>query len=250
MAAQVVVTFARFRAETRNKSYLSGRWGTAWQTTLGGAWDAELRRTIWARRARWPDWAPSDALLYLGAERGLERVQLVGKPLGVQESEPAYRTRLRVAWAIWQIAGTTVGHQQALAWAGLTNTTVVRRRDQATIDNVAVSNYARAFTQSVWSQFDVNIGQPHPWSSVRWGGGIKWGDGTWTWGSTAQPYEVAQIRRLAQRFRSGHSTPAYAVVQIEPSPIWGAFTWGSTVHWGGVLLRWLIGEPHWAARGL
>jgi hypothetical protein len=250
--ADQVVTYEALRSGPLNKGFLSGPTGTRYQRVLGRAMDRELDRLTWARRSRWPDWAPSDALLYIGGERGLEQVVIMGRPT-LREPEPDYRGRLRGAWYIWQEAGSQQIHVDAFRWTGLTNVTVHRRKDWSFPDDAsAPSPYVRAFQHSVWSQFDILVDKPLPWQIVRWGDGHNWG-GPWTWGTTATQAEVEQLRRLARRFASGHDTPMWLVLAFGNGRVWGGWVWGDGGLWGGgdlPTVRWLVGEEHWRTRGL
>lgn len=255
MAGSITVTYKELRGQILNKDFLRGKWGTSWQEVMGSAWDAELVRQVFARRSRWPDWCPSDGLQYIGGERGLERVLLMGAGAGI-EDEGLYRGRLRTAWTIWQEAGSQQGDFDALRWTGLTSVSVHRRKDWSMPDDspLIASAYVRAFQRSVWAQFDVLIDRPHPWQAIFWGSGFRWGDGT-TWGSTASVAEIEQLRRLLRRFRSGHDTPTWIAVNLSSGgKVWGNFAWGDGSLWGAGLptttVKWLCGEQHWAPRGL
>lgn len=253
--ADDAVTYEELRSGPLNKTMLSGPWGVSWQRAMGSAWDEELRQIEWARRARWPDWAPEDALVYIGVERGLERVWLMGSgsPLK-REAASEYRGRLRGGWYIWQKSGSQQIHVDAFRWTGLTNVSVHRRKDWCFPDDAAATSpYVRAFSHAVWAQFDILLDNPLPWSLVRWGDGHVWG-GNWTWGSTATLPEIEQLRRLARLFAAGHDTPMYLTANFSGGRVWGGFVWGDGGLWGAgpnpTTLRWLVGEAHWKTRGL
>src|SRR2546430_13337 len=93
----VALSFEELRTTVLNKPVLRGPYGTAWQRVMGRAWDESLDKITQARRARWPGMAPSDALPYIGHERGLEQVRQVGVGGGF-ETEPQYRADLINAW--------------------------------------------------------------------------------------------------------------------------------------------------------
>lgn len=251
MASDVFGTYTALRTGPLNRSFLSGKWGTRWQRVFGNAWDKEIQRMIWARRARWPEWAPSDALIYLGAESGLEQVLQMGGA-GALENEASYRKRLRNRWYIWQRGGSQQVHVDGFGWTGLTNVSVLRRKESLPFDDSSTSFYTRTFQHSVWSQFDILVAQPHPWKQVLWGDGHLWGGPDWSWGTTATAQEVEQLRRLARRFKAGHDTCFWIILRLfGGSTTWGSFTWGSSSVWGtGRFVRWLVGEPHWKSRGL
>ena len=242
-----VLTFEELRTTQLNKPAFRGRFGVAWQTVMGQAWDVELDRITQARRARYPEYCPEDGLFYLGVERMLERVT---KADGTTEALTDYRSVLRRAWTVWNVAGSQVSHVEALRRMGL-NSVSVHRRAEWNSPPPADSVYVNAFQYDVWAQFDVLIDKPHPWLPLLWGA-FHWNDGS-TWGSTATVAEVEQIRRLLRLFRSAHETPTWAVVNITNGKLWGAFVWGDGTLWGGgtiQAIRWLIGEPHWSVRGL
>lgn len=218
---------------------------------MGAAMDRELARARWAMRARWPEWAPSDALAYIGVERSLERVTMMGTR--ASEDEGTYRRRLREGWTIWTRGGSQQIHQDSFRWTGLTNVSVYRRHEWSMPSDAGCpSRYVQVFQHSVWAQFDILIDYAHPWRPVRWGDGHRWGTG-WTWGSTATVPEIEQLRRLARRFRAGHDTPMWIYLNQGRGRVWGAWVWGDGGLWGGetgATVRWLVGEPHWRARGL
>jgi len=245
--ADQVLTFEELRSDQFNKPAFRGKFGIAWQTVMGKAWDIELDRITQARRARCPDLCPLDGLFYLGLERMLERVVMAG---GASEAEGDYRGDLRRAWSIWNLAGSADAHIASMQRMGLTNITVHRRAEWNS-PPAADNSYVNAFQYNVWAQFDILIDQPYPWKPLIWGGWI-WGDGH-TWGSTATAAEIDQIRRLLRQFRAAHETPTWAVLNLGGGKVWGGFVWGDGTLWAGgtqQTLRWLIGEPHWNTRGL
>lgn len=249
----VAATFEELRSRVLIKPYMVGDpYAEGWQRVMGRAWDEGLDKITQARMARWPDYCPSDGLVYLAKERGLERVLVVGTTGGQLQSESSFRGDLVSAWTIWDGAGSQDTHVERLSVMGLSATSIHRRVDWS-MPPETPNDYLNAFQKNVWAQFDVLISRPHPWRVIKWGeNGLVWG-GPWTWGSSATPDEVAQLRRQVLRFASGHETPTWAVVNMSSGNVWGAFTWGQAgAVWGGSgeVVRWLIGESHWRDRGL
>ena len=245
-------TYADLRSGPLLRSFIAGPFGVGWQKAMGAAMDLEMNRSLWARRARWPQWCPSDGLVWLGVERQLERVITMGTL--APEDEGRYRGRLVNSWYIWQEGGSQQIHVDAFRWCGLTNVSVHRRKEWCYPDDASCpSPYVVAFQHSVWAQFDLLIDQPHPWKPVLWGDGHLWG-GNWTWGSSATPAEIAQLKRLALKFRAGHDTPMWLVLNLGTGRVWGGgWKWGDGGLWGSGKygsVRWLVGEPHWKTRGL
>lgn len=248
------LTYEELRAERLIRTPLNNEPGREWQRALGERMDVEFQRTVWARRARWPEWAPEDGLLYIGRERKLEQVALMrGDEAPEREATADYRLRLRGAWGIWNLAGSHQGHLDAFSWTELENVSIHRRKEWSTpYVDAATPEYVKAFQLAVWSQFDVLIERPHPWEGVFWGQ-FNWGGVNW--GSTATTEEVDQLRRLLWNFRSAHDTPTWIVVNLNRGAhLWGGFSWADGTTWntgtGPGAIRWLVGEPHWRTRGL
>ncbi len=250
MSTTTALTYAELRSQILIKSPLDDEYGRAWQEAMGEMMDEQLLRTQWAARAGWPEWAPEDALLYIGEERRLEQVLLMGT--GLREDSDDYRTRLREGWDIHAIGGTEELHREAFSWTSLKNVRVFRRKEWSMpYSDGSTPDYVKAFQRSVWSQFDVLIERPHPWLPVHWGSaGLLWGG--FHWGSNATTAEIDQLRRLVQNFKAAHDTAMWVVVNLGTGKLWGGFKWGDGSHWSASseVVRWLVGEPHWTQRGL
>lgn len=224
----------------------------AWQGVMGGALDEvadqyrQARAVAYPRVPRDPESpqyaCPSDALGLMAADRGgLERAP--------GEAEADWRQRLRDAWDIWRVAGTPLSAKMICGWVGLTTAKVLRRHEFSTPPE-AGSLYVRGFAQTCLAQYDVLIEQPHRWTQRRWGDGSLWGEGTW--GSTATEAEIAFLRRALRRHRAGGYTCTYLHVSFVQGRVWGAGKWGDGGVWGGTgdVLTIVVGEDHWAQRGL
>lgn len=100
--------------------------GEAWPAAL----DAFTDTLDAARKVAFPDFAPADALPYLGRDRKLVQ--------GSNETDASFRTRLKDAWAQWSRAGTFCSVLEQLAYFGLTTdpffpVTIVQQNGLATI---------------------------------------------------------------------------------------------------------------------
>lgn len=73
--------------------WLAGPVGSAYWTKVGALFDQVRDRLVLALLARFPTYAPTDALNEIGRDRKL--------PRHTGESDAAYATRLRAAWTIW-----------------------------------------------------------------------------------------------------------------------------------------------------
>ena len=78
--------------------WLRAERGAKWLGAHGETLDALVERLVSAVAAHLVDTAPEDAVPVLGRERGTVRVP--------EETEEAYRGRVRAAWDIWQWGGT------------------------------------------------------------------------------------------------------------------------------------------------
>lgn len=240
-------TYAVYCAQVINKPWWIGDPDAeAWQGVMGAMLDDQLDRLEQARAVRYPTVptggtyaCPTDALYYLAAERGLERVP--------GESEDAWRERLRDAWNIWRESGSADGHTHEFGWSNLHNAVVMQRERLSTPPSVG-SAYVRAFASQVWAQFDILIQQPHPWVERTWGSGT-WGSGTW--GSSMTEVEADYFRRQLRDHSSGHSTCTYMHVSFTQERIWGPNNWGDGGTWGGNghCMTVVVGEDHWRTLG-
>lgn len=246
--AEDVLTYAALCANILQKPCFDGPNGRNWQQVMGQNMDVQLDRLYWAKDVRYPEETPTDALYYLAAERGLERVIMIGSG-GTLENEQLHRLRLKHAWTIWQESGSQQGHIDEMAWCGLTTARVLRRVDFSTPPS-AGSAYVRAFAREVWSQFDILFRKPMPVSPLVWGGFV-WGDGS-TYGTTLMTVEIQQLRRLVREHKSAHDTGTYFHFAFSSGAIWGTFRYGDGTVWGGVgdTVTIVCGEKQWESMGL
>lgn len=100
-----------------------GENGQAYAGTVPAVLDAMKELMREARNCSYPDYAPSDALPYLGADRRLFQ--------GPNESETNFRARLKTPWDQWVRAGTWLGLLVQLYWYGLTNAVIVQQNGKA-----------------------------------------------------------------------------------------------------------------------
>lgn len=99
--------------------WLQGPNAQAWQGAWGLLLDDQIDRIKQSVKARFPDYAPSDALPAIGDERQLDR--------GPFESDTSYIGRLKKAWDVWPFAGTPTGLMVALYYGGFTNVVLVQQ---------------------------------------------------------------------------------------------------------------------------
>lgn len=95
---------------------VSGTVGAAEQTANGTVLDGQVSLLKQAVKARFPSYAPADALAHIGGDRGLIQ--------GAAESNTSFATRLRDAWSEWSRAGTALSVLEQLSYFGFGNNAV------------------------------------------------------------------------------------------------------------------------------
>lgn len=165
--------------------------------------DAYMERLYLGLLARLPDTAESDALGLIGRDRRTVR------GLG-PETDASYATRLKAAFTDAKRRGSPFALLQKLQefiGAGSSMRTVDARgnwfsRSAAGVETYTLNTGNWNWDSTVpsspqWSRFWVIIYPGTRWShSATWGSGQLWGDTEKTWGTTATPSEVAQVRGI------------------------------------------------------
>lgn len=99
--------------------------GAADVTSYGTVIDDQIELTKEAVKARMPEECPSDALPYIGNERGLIQGGTVGS---FSESDADFGLRLREAWDVWPYAGTPLSLLLQLYYTlGIDNAVIVQQ---------------------------------------------------------------------------------------------------------------------------
>lgn len=181
----------------RSPGWLRRKWGALFDGVIRWIADATQEGARQAIKARFPLYAPSDALPYLGRERMTERGEL--------EPESTYRVRLDETWERATIWGTSAGIVAEIeAWflaAGMTNVVVYSQNDQWAGDGNTTN----------WSRLWVVIGQPNTWAEWEFGPGEEFGPQV-LFGTDMSVDHRNTIRRLFHRHRPGHVLAAEIVV--------------------------------------
>ena len=175
-----------------------GRWAKLWDDTMRFFADLTQEGARQAIKVRFPQYAPVDALAYIGRERMLERHP--------DASADSFRDRLDGAWTQWQKGGTRAGIRDELeaylAPLGVTNVNVYSPN---------VDGWASDANTTNWSRFWVVIGQPNPWEELVAGPDCIAGPDT-VCGTTMTADELRAVRRHVHRWRPGHVLAAELVV--------------------------------------
>lgn len=176
--------------------------GTAWLEAHGEEKDALVDQLVAAVKAFLVDTAPEDALMLLGAERGLERFD--------DEPLDAYRDRVRGAPAFWAAATTIAGIEAAIRQLGY------------------VPGLIEMFktTPAAWDEFVPVL---HPgtkfYGTPQWSNDGNWEDDGTRWGLDISAKERARIKGVL-----GKVKPARA---IHPRVLYAetGFVWGEGGNW-------------------
>jgi hypothetical protein len=252
---------------------------TAWQGPVGSAirasmsipWDNEADLAVLAIKARFPDFAPPDALPWLAADRlvdvgpnetkahiivrlirWLESARYFGTPTGILTAISGYLSPLTPAMRVINQSGNwytyTVGTDP---WP------VGQALPSAPSRTVATSSYwkwdglsdpwigSRGWWRS-WVVIYSPSGSPWPAPSATCGGGARCGDGTaCNWAGSQN--DMQMLRNLTRKFKAAHTyVPTIIVSYVTtlfpassgtpgtnlPDGFWGH--WGKVGGFGGL----------------
>lgn len=244
---------------TRNKQFGppwlvdDGEESTLIQYSLDLVLDAALQRTYLGLLAKLPDTAAE--LGIAGALEGIGRDRRILRGLG-PEAAATYATRLK-AWlpdakkrgspfALLKVLQQFIG-------GGSSMRTVDARGNWFSRSAAGVETYllntgnwnwdSTVPSSPQWSRFWVIIYPGTRWShSATWGSGQLWGDTEKTWGTTATPSEVAQVRGIVADWKPAGTRCVNIIIAFdaasfnptspEPDGKWGK--WFKSV--GGVMV--------------
>ncbi|MET0403047.1 MAG: hypothetical protein ABW123_11620 [Cystobacter sp.] len=189
--------------------------GTALQRGLGDVKDSVLERTKESVKARFPLYAPPDALVALGVERQL--------PKAKGESYATYALRLQAAWTVWPWAGTAYGVLYALKSSGYPGFELyIAKGKRYTLDGageLVVTDMNVGVVPAYWSAFFAylpNASFPAAWSGTP---------------PASSSDEAKFIIGLIKKWKSAHMRFDRVSLGMG-GPVWGVMTWGSFT-WGG-----------------
>lgn len=197
--------------------FLQGANGKALVGGLGQAKDDQVTLLKQAVKARFPDYAPTDALPAIGGERQIDR--------GPTETDDSYRGRLKAAWDAWQFGGSAYGILRQLWAAGMTTAQLVQMNgvvfwldtDGLTLKTATLSTTPYVFgfdaPLTFWSKFAIVF----PVGTALL--------------TTAQQ---SALKTIVARWKRGSATYLGATV-VQTGRLWGVpiAAWGSGGTWGG-----------------
>jgi hypothetical protein len=203
--------------------WLQRQWGGGVIEAIGEELDELLGEMVQARKAMMPARAAAasfaDALVYLGAERQLDR--------GPGESNAAYGARLVAAWATWVRAGSPRALLEQIKVAGFDSATahvVQRSGRRVRLDgggNLVITDGApwtwSAKPPEAYAEFGILFTAPQPLLTWSAGAGLS--------------QAAARLHVIAKRWRPAKADFMGTVI-VNSGPTWGLMTWGSFT-WGG-----------------
>ena len=208
---------------------LAPRWLTEGEGGLVG-YALDLIKDAYAERiylgllARLPETAATDALAKIGRDRRTLR------GLG-PETDASYATRLKAWLTDAKRRGSPFALMQKLQEfiaAGSSFRIVDARgnwysRSAAGVETYTLNTGNWNWDSTVpsspqWSRFWVIIYPGTRWShSATWGSGQLWGDTEKTWGTTATPGEVAQVRGIVADWKPAGTRCVNIIIAFDPA---------------------------------
>jgi hypothetical protein len=223
-----MTTFREWISEKVAPGFWRRKWGKLFMGTLGHTFDLIYAGTKYAVKARFPSMCPDDALGYVGEGRNMDTYRA--------ESVASYRAAVIDAWRQWETAGT-VGDENTglinklyrLGYSpanGFTVSIVPWYQAKDLTPGPADHPQAAAYA-NWWSAFWIVI-SPNPFTKRHWGdAGLTWGkevpsvmgnpDGKVTWGSSANSYDVLELRRAIHKWKAAHEICPHVIFRDNES---------------------------------
>jgi hypothetical protein len=180
--------------------------------------EAYLEAAKRAVKARFPQFAPSDALDKVGENFQIDRA--------FAGSDSIFVAQLMKAWATWGAAGTKPGMLSALNAAGLTNVTVWEK-----------FQWTETYPNRWW-RFWIVARPPFPWNcdplaDGLWGSPGSWNDGG-VWATGIPQNDWARMRRIIRKWKPAHAQ-CESLILLLNGELFGTRTgtWGAQQSWNG-----------------
>jgi hypothetical protein len=195
--------------------------------SLGLMMDAMAERFRLSYEADLPEYAPEDALAYMGRDRRIRR--------GINEPADAYAARLIRFLDDHRTQGNPFALMDQLYAYLQTPGVVLRTVDARGNWFSRAADGTRTFVldsgnwewdtvaASSWSRFWVIIySDTGPWTiAATWGAAALWGTGKWgagaTWGTSATVDQVAAVRSIIKEWKPAGTTCEWIVIAFDPA---------------------------------
>ena len=195
-----------------------------WSEAFGLAKDSVADIATQAVKSRLIATCPTDAIVPIGNDRGLERVP--------GETTASYRARLVGAWEAYAWAGTAKGILDQLAIAGYSNVRILENESIGGSDA----------DPSKWWRFIVRILQPHPFGDgstiPRYGDGTTYGGGRTYGGIPIAARDL--IRRIIRKWKPAHARCLRVEVVLSGRLYGDGLTYGAGTTYGGAVVRFSV----------
>jgi hypothetical protein len=198
--------------------WLQGPNGASWSFVSGVTKDAYLELAKRAVKARFPQFAPTDALDKVGQNFQIDRA--------FATNDTVFVAQLLKAWEAWGAAGTKPGMLSALNAAGVSNVTIWEN-----------FQWNEANPERWW-RFWVVARPPYPWNCDPLANGLWSSSGTWSdgggWATGIPQNDWARLRRIIRKWKPAHAQ-CVSVILLLNGELFGTRggTWGSQTAWGG-----------------
>lgn len=172
--------------------------------------DGLMQNAYEGLQAQYPSIAPPEALPLIGRDRGIVR--------GINETNAAYAARLLTWLSEWDGAGNpfTIMRQVRAYLAPFTPRIRIVNDSGTwyTLEADGTTSIVQTWPSSNWVWDGNDAAHPTrfwiiiyslsgPWSPTgNWGDGNDWGDRVRTWGTTATPDQVLQLRAIVDAWKS------------------------------------------------
>lgn len=144
--------------EKAQPPWLQNEAGRRWARALGRVLDGAVDGARDAVLARYPSYAPEDALNLVGEGRALRRFP-------PEEPDDLYRERVRHAWDWWLRAGTKPGMEAELARLGFHARVVEGPFENYFDGSWHFGDYENAFTGPAWAEFVLEVTPSGPFTA-------------------------------------------------------------------------------------
>jgi len=188
--------------------WLRAERGEKWLEAHGETLDALVKRLVDAVAAHLVDTAPDDAVSVIGRERDIVRI--------LEETEQAYRERVRAAWDIWQWGGTKRAVEEVFRLLGYEQVVIT---ELWTVDRLR------------WAEFEILLVAGPLVGGFNWDTDAAWDGSRAQWdGLLMGGLTMERVIALVNEVKAAHSR-LVRVIHVMDGFLWDNNTpWDSHPH--------------------